>query len=244
MLFDPIYWVLVGAIMLMSGIAAARVRSSFAKASKVPTRRGLSGAEVAAAILNAQDIHDVEVVEHQGFLSDHYNPMTKTLALSPKVFRGRSAAAAGIAAHEVGHAIQHAHGYIPLHLRSTLVPMANIGSSLGPLIIFAAIILGMFQGTTAAEAGGMATILAWTGVGLFGAGTLFSFVTLPVEFDASSRAKVLLQQLGLTSEREEDDAVASVLNAAALTYVAAAVSSMLMLLYWAFQAGLLGGNRN
>jgi Zn-dependent membrane protease YugP len=243
MLFDPIYWIILIVCGLISGGAAMLTKSRFAWASKVPTRRNQTGADVARAILKANDIYDVEVVEHQGFLSDHYNPREKVLALSPQNFHGRSAAAAGIAAHEVGHAIQHAHAYAPLGMRSLLVPVANIGSNLGPWIIIAGIFLGMMQGSTAAEAGGLATILAWLGVGLFGAGTLFTLVTLPVEFDASARAKTQLQTIGLTASPEEDEAVAKVLNAAAMTYVAAAFSSLLMLLYWAWQAGLLGGRR-
>lgn len=241
--FDPIYLLIIIVCGGLSAVAAMLVKSRFAWASKIPTRRGYTGADIARAILKSNDIYDVEVVEHQGFLSDHYNPRDKVLALSSKNFHGRSAAAAGIAAHEVGHAIQHAHGYAPLAMRSLLVPLQGIGSNLGPWLIFAAIIMGAMQGGTAAEAGGITTMLAWGGVALFGASTLFTLVTLPVEFDASARAKVQLQQLGLTTDAEEDQAVAKVLNAAALTYVAAAITSLLMLLYWAWRAGLLGGRR-
>ncbi|MHC5067336.1 MAG: zinc metallopeptidase [Planctomycetota bacterium] len=235
MFFDPLYWVIIGVCGLLSMLASMKVKSAFHRGQQVPMRSGLSGAEIARAILRAKDIDDVEVVEHQGFLSDHYNPMTKTLALSPPVFRGQNASAAGVAAHEVGHAIQHAHGYLPLQMRSLLVPAANIGSSLGPLIIIVGIIMGAAQGA------GLGHTVAVAGVVLFGAATLFTVVTLPVEYDASHRAKVILQELNLTRSGDEDVAVKKVLSAAGLTYVAAAISSILTLLYWAMQAGLLGG---
>ncbi|MDA3963318.1 MAG: zinc metallopeptidase [Planctomycetota bacterium] len=238
MLFDPIYWLLVGVCALLSLGAGALTKLRFNRASKIPTRGGRTGAQVAAEILRESGIDDVSIREHQGFLSDHYNPMTKTLALSPKVYHGRSIAAAAVAAHEVGHAIQHAHAYLPLNMRSILVPIANIGSFIGPWIIIAAIFMG------GAQAGGMGLTLAWVGVALFGAGTVFTFITLPVEFDASNRAKALLPQLGLTAGADEDRGVAKVLNAAAMTYLAAAASSLIMLLYWANQAGLLGGRRD
>lgn len=235
MFFDPFYWLLVGICMLMALGAGALTKSRFRRASRIATRSGRTGAQVAADIVRTLGIEGVSIQEHRGFLSDHYNPLTKTLALSPDVYHGRSIAAAAIAAHEVGHAIQHAQGYAFLHLRSTLVPAANIGSMLGPWIIIASIFMG------GAAAGGMGEMLAWIGVVLFGAGTLFTFITLPVEFDASNRAKALLPQIGLTAGADEDRGVAKVLNAAALTYLAAAASSLIMLLYWAAQAGLLGG---
>ncbi len=235
MFFDPLYLAIILFCGLLSLIAAGLTKSRFASAKKVPIRSGHTGRDIAAMILRDQDIDDVNIVEHAGFLSDHYNPQTKTLALSADVYHGRTAAAAGIAAHEVGHAIQHARDYGPLKMRSMLVPMANIGSNIGPWIIIIAIFMGAAQGS------GMGHNLAVGGVILFGMSTLFTFVTLPVEFDASSRAKVILEQLNITQSREEDKAVAGVLNAAALTYVAAAVSSLMMLAYWAFRAGLIGG---
>jgi Zn-dependent membrane protease YugP len=234
MLFDPIYWVVLGIAALLSGAASFLTRKQFARANRVQLRRHASGRDIAQAILREEGIDDVEVVLTEGFLSDHYNPISKTLALSKDVYHGTTAAAAGIAAHEVGHAIQHARGYAPLWLRSTLVPAANIGSMLGPWIVIAGIILGAGQGIVAGQ------YLAMVGIALFGAAVLFSLVTLPVEFDASARARERLDTLGLTSGAE-NDAVRGVLTAAGLTYVAAAMSSILMLLYWAFQAGLLGG---
>jgi len=241
---DPVFLIIAIGCGVLSMIAAARVKSAFHKGSQVALASGLTGAEIAQRILYAKDIHDVEVVEHQGFLSDHYNPAAKQLALSPGVYRGTNAAAAGVAAHEVGHAIQHAHGYAPLKLRSLLVPVASIGSNLGPWLVIAGILLAAFtQGASAAEAGGVAKWLAVGGVALFGAATLFTFITLPVEFDATARAKALLPELNLTRSQEEDATVRSVLGAAGLTYVAAAFTSLIMLLYWAWRAGLIGGRR-
>jgi Zn-dependent membrane protease YugP len=236
MLLDPIYWLVIGIGALLSFGASLMVKSRYARARQVPTARGLAGAEIAQMICDSEGLDDIRIVESQGFLSDHYNPMNKTLNLSPEVFHGRDAAAAGIAAHEVGHAIQHARGYIPLQIRSVLVPAAQFGSALGPMLIFASLFLG-----GASAVGGMGPMLAYAGVALFAAGTVFSVVTLPVEFDASSRAKAILVNLGFVQAGDENDAVKSVLWAAALTYVAAAISAVLQLLYWAAQAGLLGG---
>ena len=229
----------MGLGFLLSAGASVMVKSRYARARQVPTARGLAGAEIAQMICDAEGLDDVRIHEHQGWLSDHYNPLNKTLNLSPEVYHGRDAAAAGIAAHEVGHAIQHARGYVPLKMRSVLVPAANIGSNLGPWLFIISIMLG---GATAA--GGPATMLAYAGVALFGAATLFTLVTLPVEFDASARAKTILLQQGFINQGDENDAVKSVLGAAALTYVAAAISSVLMLLYWAYRAGLIGGRSN
>ncbi|MBA3846777.1 MAG: zinc metallopeptidase [Planctomycetes bacterium] len=235
MIFDPIYLAILGISMLLSLITAGMVKAQFARGRRVLIASGLRGADVAQRILRDADIHDVTVVEHQGFLSDHYNPMTKTLALSPDVYNGVHAAAAGIAAHEVGHAIQHAAGYKPLWMRSAIVPVANIGSMIGPWLVIAGIMMGAAQGA------GLGHGLALTGVLLFGAATLFTLVTVPVEFNASNRAKERLVALGITREGPEAQAVRGVLTAAGLTYVAAAIGSILQLLYWAMQAGLLGG---
>ncbi|NET73799.1 MAG: zinc metallopeptidase [Sphaerospermopsis sp. SIO1G2] len=237
MFFDPLYLLILAASAIISFGASAWTKSAFHKAKQVATERGWTGAEVAMAILREQQIYDVSVVEVQGFLSDHYNPINKQLALSPDVFHGRSAASAGIAAHEVGHAIQHAHGYFPLQLRSLLVPAAQFGSTLGPWIVIA----GMFMGAAEGMAGGQT--VATIGVVLFAASTLFTLVTLPVEFDASSRAKAILAEMGIIRPGQEHGAMAGVLNAAAMTYVAAAASSLMMLLYWAYKAGLIGGRR-
>jgi Zn-dependent membrane protease YugP len=166
--------------------------------------------------------------------------MDKTLNLSPEVYNGTSAAAAGVAAHEVGHAIQHAQGYSPMWLRSMLVPVANIGSMLGPYVVIG----GMMMGAAGQAASGhyhAAYYVAVAGVALFGAATLFTLVTVPVEFDASARGKRHLATLGITRTEEEASAVRGVLTAAGMTYLAAAATSLMMLLYWAWRAGLIGG---
>ncbi len=235
MFFDPLYLLIIAVIAIISFAAQASVKSAFAKGQNLRIRSGLTGREVAQRVLDDAQIHDVQIVEVQGFLSDHYNPMTKTLALSPNVYHGISAASAGVAAHEVGHAIQHAKGYALMWFRSFIVPVANIGSMLGPWIIIAGIVLGSAQGA------GMGRGVALIGVALFAASTLFTLVTVPVEFDASARARHKLVQLGITQQGEEDETVKKVLNAAGLTYVAAAIGSIMMLLYWAMRAGLLGG---
>ena len=146
MLFDPVYWIIIGISAVLSFGASMLVKSAFKRGQRVPMMRQANGAQIAQAILDAEGIDDVEVVETQGFLSDHYNPMSKQLALSPDVYHGTNAAAAGVAAHEVGHAIQHARSYAPLWMRSALVPVAQIGSFIGPWVIIAGILLGSAQG--------------------------------------------------------------------------------------------------
>lgn len=236
MMFDPLYWVVIGAGLVLSLLAQARVKSAFAKYSKMATRSGLTGAQVADRILREHGIHDVRVEPVAGTLSDHYDPRGKVLRLSEPVFGGRSMAAFGVAAHEVGHAIQHAQGYAPLHFRSAWVPVANIGSGLSMVVLIIAAVMG-----------GAATVLggtlAWVGVLLFATTTVFTLVTLPVEFDASRRALLTLGKGGYVSTDELAGA-RRVLNAAALTYVAAFVTSLLTLLYWMAQLGLLGGRRD
>jgi len=238
--FDPLYLAIAGGTMLLSLGAAALVRYRVARAKQVPASSGLTGAEAAARILRFSGLEGLRIEEHEGVLSDHYNPMTRTLALSREVFHGRDAAAVGIAAHEAGHAIQHAQGYAPMWLRSLLVPAANLGSMIGPWLVIAGIALGAAQQAVP----GLAWWLAACGLGLFGLAALFTLVTLPVEFDASARARVLLFENGLISRDEDAVHVDRVLNAAGLTYVAAAATSLLWLLYWAWQAGFLGGNRD
>lgn len=223
---DPIYWGIALLTMLLSGIAAMMVRVQFARGQKIQIASGLTGREIAERVLRDADIRDVSIVEHEGFLSDHYNPMTKTLALSPDVYNGTSAASAGVAAHEVGHAIQHARNYGPMWLRSLLVPPMTIGSSIGPLLIGVGMMLGGFHGH------GIGHTLAIAGVILFAGATAFTLVTVPVEFNASARAKERLVALGITRPGEEDKAVRGVLTAAGMTYVAAAVTSILYLLYY------------
>ncbi|MCL2283208.1 MAG: zinc metallopeptidase [Fibromonadales bacterium] len=225
--------------LVLSGSTAFMVKNRFAKASQISIASGYTGAQVAELMLRNAGITDVSVHEHKGFLSDHYNPMNRTLHLSPDVYKGRSAAAAGIAAHEAGHAIQHAQNYFPMWVRSAIVPVANIGSNLGPWLI----IIGIMLGAGAEMNPGIGHTLAVAGVALFAAATAFTLVTVPVEFDASSRAKKQLQNLSVIRQGNESNAVSSVLSAAAMTYVAAAITSILQLLYWAYKAGLIGKRR-
>lgn len=237
-MIDIWYLIIAGGTMLLSLGAAALVRHRVAAARQVPAAGGMTGAEAAALILRHSGLDGLRIEEHEGMLSDHYNPMTRTLALSREVYHGRDAAAVGIAAHEAGHAIQHAQGYAPLWLRSLLVPAASLGSMLGPWLVIAGIALGAAQ----AAAPGLGWWLAAAGLALFGLAALFTLVTLPVEFDASARARMLLAEYGVTGRHGEDDAhVDRVLTAAGLTYVAAAATSVLWLLYWAWQAGFIGG---
>jgi Zn-dependent membrane protease YugP len=230
MIFDPVYFVFLAPALILSLWASWRVKVNFKKYSKVGTARGITGADAAAEILRSAGINDVSVVQARGFLTDHYNPVNKTLALSEGVYNSNSIAAVGIAAHESGHAIQHQRKYAPLWLRSLLVPTASIGSNLGYLVMLFGLMLG-------------ATNMVLVGAVLFSAVLLFQVVTLPVEFDASSRAKKLLVEYGIIMERERVG-VDKVLNAAALTYVAAAISTLLTLLYFLMRAGLLGGRRD
>ena len=234
MMFDPLYMGILLVTLVLSGIVSAVVNSRFKAGQKVQIQSGLSGAEVASAILADAGIFDVRIQETGGFLSDYYNPMDKTLNLSHDVYHGRSASSAGVAAHEVGHAIQHAQNYFPMWLRSFIVPAANIGSNFGPWLVILGIILA------SAGKAALGQNVAIVGVLLFGIATLFTLVTVPVEFNASSRAKNCLAGLNILAPGREQRIVAGVLLAAGLTYVAAAISSIMQLLYWALRAGLLG----
>lgn len=231
--FDPLYWLVIGAGMLLSLWAQFKVKGTFHKYSQMATGSGMTGADVARRILQENRIYDVEVEAVRGALSDHYDPRTKTLRLSEPVFGSRSMAAVGVAAHETGHAIQHAQGYAFLKFRSAWVPVANLGGGISIFVILAAFFLG---GATSV-AGQTVGLL---GVALFATTTLFTLVTLPVEFDASKRALVALEKGGYVS-RAEWAGAKKVLDAAALTYVAAAITSLLTLLYWAYRLGLIGG---
>lgn len=210
--------------------AQFKVRSAFNKNSQIRTSTGMTGAQVAQRIMQENGLYDVKVERVQGFLSDHYDPRHRVLRLSPDVYDGDSLAAAGVAAHETGHALQHQQGYAMLKLRSAMVPTVQIGSWLGPIIF----IVGFFM------AGVIGTSLAWLGFGLFAAVAAFALVTLPVEFDASNRAKRLLVSQNILFPQEMNG-VNAVLNAAALTYVAALITAILQLLYYVF---LLGGRSN
>jgi len=229
---DWLYLVLVLPALALSIYATWKTRSTFKKYSKVRTLSGLTGAQAARRLLDAAGIGDVEIVPTRGTLSDHYNPVTKKLALSEPVYGSPSVAAVGVACHEAGHAIQHARRYAPLWLRSALVPTANIGSRLGYFVMFGGLML-MFMG---AQLGQQIVIF---GAFLFSAVLLFQIVTLPVEFDASARAKRLAVEHGIVLDQERAG-MAKVLNAAALTYVAAVVSTLMTLLYFLLRAGVLG----
>lgn len=244
MFFDPIYLAIIGVGFLLSMAASFYVKAAFNAGSKIGLRSGMTGADVARRILKSQGVDNVEVHEHQGFLSDHYNPMAKTLNLSPDVYHGRTAAAAGVAAHEVGHALQHAQGDLTMWARSILVYPAHFGSMLGPWLVIAGIMMATAQGVSAGSpSSGMAHWLALSGVGLFGVAFVLSMFIVFNEFNASARARMLLVEIGVTARGEEDDTVRKVLLAAGLTYVASALNSLLQLLYWAWKAGLIGGGR-
>lgn len=227
MIFDPVYFLFILPGVALSMWASWKTKSAFNKYSRVRSARGLTGAQAAQAMLQRAGIHDVTVKPTRGYLSDHYNPMNKTLALSEATYSQPSVAAVAVACHEAGHAIQHAQGYKPMWLRSALVPTANIGSSVGMW----SMIGGLFF---------QAPGLILFGALLFSAVLLFQVVTLPVEFDASARAKRLAFDYGLVTQGERQG-VSKVLNAAALTYVAAAISTFLTLLYFLMRAGVLGG---
>lgn len=229
MTLDPLYWLLVGPAMLLAFFAQMKVKSAYARYQRVANTRGYTGAEAAAATLSAGGVAGVKIEQTRGFLSDHYDPVSKTLRLSPDVYSGRSIAAVGIAAHEAGHALQHASGYAPLALRSFMVPAAGLGSWLAWPMIIGGMIFGWLG-------------LIKLGIMLFGALVVFQIITLPVEFNASSRAKTMLAQTGIVVSREEAEGVSSVLSAAAMTYVAATIAAVAQLLYFLLRSGLLGAS--
>jgi Zn-dependent membrane protease YugP len=216
--FDPMYFLIIAPGMLIALWASFKVKSTFAKYQNVAIGNRMSGAQIAEALLDRAGVRNVTVEPHQGVLTDHYDPKTKVVRLSPDVYNGRSVSAIGVAAHEVGHAIQHAENYSPMALRQSLVLPANIGTWLSYIVIFLGALLHV--------AG-----LVWLGIILFSAVVLFQLVTLPVELNASSRAKARLLDTGLITI-EEADGVKKVLNAAAMTYVAALITSLLTLFYY------------
>ncbi len=214
-----IYMILTGVLSMIGMYVGNRLKSKFQHYSKIGISSGLSGKEIAQKMLQHYNIHDVKVVEGQGFLSDHYNPLTKTVSLSPAVFQGRSVAAAAVAAHECGHAVQHDTAYSMLKMRSTLVPLVKVASTAQQwLLLGALMMIGTFPQ------------LLLIVIAAFAVTTLFSFVTLPVEFDASKRAFVWLEETGVT-QGEEFDGAKDALWWAAMTYVSAALASLVTLLY-------------
>lgn len=224
---DPLYLVIMIPGFLLAGWASMKVKTTFSKYARVRSSRGLTGAEAARRILQHSGIFDVHVEETQGALSDHYDPRSKTVRLSPQVYREPSVASVAVAAHEVGHAIQHARGYAPLALRSASVPLAQLGSYAPWIIMIGGFLLHL-------------TELVYVGVALFSITVIFQLITLPVEFNASSRAKDQLTRMNLVSGADARG-VSKVLSAAAMTYVAAAVTAIMTLLYYLIRLGLIGG---
>lgn len=224
--FDPTYiLVLIGAVL--SIIASARVNSTFQKYARERSMSGMTGAQTAEAILRSRGIHDVRVEHIRGNLTDHYDPVRKVVRLSDSVYSSSSVAAIGVAAHECGHVMQHHEGYAPLNIRTALVPAANIGSK----VVIPIVILGLILGSN--------PVLVNIGIWVFSIAVLFQIVTLPVEFDASKRALVCIEQYGIVTSDERRKS-AKVLKAAAYTYVAAAAASILQLL----RLVMLFGKRN
>jgi Zn-dependent membrane protease YugP len=225
--FDPLYFIILAPALALSLWATIKVKSTFYKYNRVPAATRVSGAEAAKLLLSRNGLN-VEVEASPGELSDHYDPRVKKLRLSPQVYQGRSLAAIGVAAHEVGHALQHATNYQPLLLRQAIAPVAGFGSNASWILIFLGFILS-------------ATGLLKLGIVLFCSVVAFQVITLPVEFNASARAKQMVLEYGLVSE-SETGGIAKVLNAAAMTYVSAVMTSLLTLLYLLLRSGLLGGS--
>ena len=224
-MFSSGYMLLAGAIMLVSMFVSSKLKSKFAKYSKIQLRNGMSGAEIAEKMLTDHGIRDVEVTHVRGMLTDHYNPQKKTVNLSEGVYNQRNAAAAAVAAHEVGHAVQHAKGYKWLKTRSNLVPLVSIASKYSQYVIFGGIAL------MAAKGAGLGQNILIVGLIMFAMGTLFSFVTLPVEYDASNRALKWLRDKNIVTQ-EEFAGSQDALKWAARTYVVAALGSLATLLYF------------
>lgn len=235
MYIDIWYYVLLGAIALVSFIVSARLKSKFEHYSKVHLRNGMSGAEIAQKMLDDNGIYDVRVISTPGRLTDHYNPMDKTVNLSEAVYNQRNAAAAAVAAHEVGHAVQHATAYAMLGFRSKLVPVVNVASNMSQILIFIGIAIA------AGAQLGFGFYMAVAGLALYAITTLFTFITLPVEYDASNRALAWLKNKNMLTQQEYAGAEDS-LKWAARTYVVAALGSLAMLVYFGLR--IFGGSRD
>jgi len=222
------YWLFMIPAFILVSIAQAWVSSTYRKWSQVRNQYGINGVEASRRLLNAVNLPNIDILRTAGQLTDHYDPTKKSLSLSQGVGEGNSVASLAIAAHEIGHAVQDAQGYLPLKFRSALVPIVKIGSSLGWILIILGLILG----------GALGNQMAWFGVAAFATGALFALATLPVELNASSRARVMLTESGLVSTSQEMHGVSSVLNAAAFTYVAALAAAIMQLLYWISMLGV------
>ncbi len=227
---DPRYILFMAPAFFLMILVQWYVSSSYSKWSKVPTRLRISGAQAAEQLIRYGSLQNVHIATTPGNLTDHYDPRDKTLYLSPNVYQGASVAAVAVAAHELGHAMQDKESYVPLRLRSALVPAVNIGSYLGWILLMIGFLLRFPE-------------IAWLGVLVFSGGAIFALATLPVELNASARAKQLLREAGLIYSEEEMHGVNQVLNAAALTYVAALVTAVLQLLYYATLVLSMGGRR-
>lgn len=229
-LFDPLYLKMLIPAIVLAGLATLYTKSTFNTYSRVASTTGFTGAQAADQLLRSQGVYDVSIEPVNGFLSDHYDPTSKTLRLSSSVYSSRSLSAIGVACHEAGHALQHATGYFPLGIRSALVPATQFGSGASYFIF----LLGfMFHAPALMQVGAL----------LFGAVVLFSLVTLPVEWNATARAKLLMTEAGIVTQSEAADA-GKVLNAAFLTYVASAFTALMTFLYYLMRSGLLGGRRD
>jgi Zn-dependent membrane protease YugP len=231
--FDPLFLILSLPALILGLWAQAKVRSAFDKYSKIRSWSGMTGAEAARRILDSNGLHNIQVEQTGGFLSDNYDPRKKVLHLSPNVYQSNSLASVGVAAHEAGHALQDKQGYAALQVRSAIVPAVQLGSWLGPIVFIAGFFLLQFTRNQ------FGYYVSWAGVFLFAVTALFALITLPVEFNASKRAKELLVQQGIVSSTEITG-VNKVLDAAALTYVAGAIQAVTTLLYYAM---LLMGSR-
>jgi Zn-dependent membrane protease YugP len=229
-LFDPLYLIFMIPAFVLMGITSWYVRHAYSKWSQVRASSGLTGHQAAQRLISTGNLYGVQVQGTAGQLTDHYDPRNKTLFLSHGVADSPSVAAVAISAHELGHAMQDAEEYFPMRIRSMLVPAVNIGSNLGWILIMIGLLLRI-------------TNLAWLGVIVFSAGALFALATLPVEFNASARAKQLLYETGIIQSEEERRGVNQVLNAAALTYVAGLVTAILQLFYYVLLVGGMGGRR-
>ncbi len=227
------FYILIGAISLLSWLISNKLKNKFKKYAQVELRNGMTGAEIAEKMLADNGIFDVKVISTPGRLTDHYNPKDKTVNLSESVYNQRNTASAAVAAHEVGHAVQHAKAYSYLTMRSQLVPIVSITSKYSQWLIIGGLILGAASGAT-----GFGFYIAVTGLIFMGFATLFSFITLPVEYDASNRALAWLQSKNMVSQQELAGAK-DALKWAARTYLVAALGSLAMLLYWAMS--ILGG---
>lgn len=221
-IFDPLYFLLAAPALMVMFYAQARVRSAYGKYSRIRNLKGITGLEAARLLLRTYGLDGVKIEKAEGLLTDHYDPRHKALRFSEGIYASPSVASLGIVAHEVGHALQHHQGYFPMKVRTALVPIANIGSYLGYIFFILGIIIGIAD-------------LVWLGVFLFSGAVAFALATLPVEFDASRKAKLMLKGIGLIS-KEEERATSDILSAAALTYVAALLQAIANFFYFLLTA--------